>query len=182
MGRGLSAHQKQILGLAYCVSKIHGQPHGRGELFRLSEGYHRAGLLAVRNAGFPDVTQPLAVHLVWGISLSATIDYDPIFYGGNRRFFRSGYTASNSGVFCNSDPAVKAAKVAATKALKRLVERELLAVRFNGLYSDGFVLTDTGSAIGEAVGMEIDDSIINEALGQSFNQEGRLALAKDWSR
>jgi hypothetical protein len=183
MGRGLSQQQREILGLAYQVSLIHGQPVGRGEYFRVPDEYWRAGLLAVRNANISDVTQAMAVHFVWQIPLVAKIDFEPMNYGSDfRKVFRSGYTAANSGVFCNSSPGVKSAKVAATKAIRRLVERELLAVRFcNSGYMSGYCLTASGFEIGKSVPFDVDSSFIIEALTNPFNRHGKLGLKADKS-
>lgn len=183
MGRGLSQQQREILGLAYQVSLIHGKPIGRGEYFRVQDDYWRAGLLAVRNADIPDVTQPMAVHFVWQIPLATTIDFEPMNYGSDfQKVFRSGYTADNSGVFCNSSPGVKSAKVAASKAIRRLMERELLAARFCDYdYISGYCLTTSGCEIGKSVPFDVDSSIIVEAMTNSFNRHGKLGFNADKS-
>lgn len=102
-----------------------------------------------------DVTHAHCVKHVWNTPTVDTLWMEPIFYSRKdavypmNEFFRHGYHARNAGVFSSKIKGTNSAKVAASKALKRLCERDLLrgAINCSG-YIGGYVITSAGNEIG----------------------------------
>ncbi len=145
MGRGISEHQKQILGLGALISDVAGKTPG-------IEG---------ADCETFDVIPSLCIHYVWGIPISDRLQYKALHYELNGSvYFRNGYEADNPGCFDMSQPGVNAAKVAASKAIRRLCERNLL-LECDGR---GYLITSDGYALGSLHKPTIPESVIKQYL------------------
>ena len=167
MGRGLSQQQKQILGLAATVTDVHGLGVERGEVYTGDRYSHLSGVV-MKDCKIADGDHVHCVHHVWNIPIDETLEvaatrYCAVRQGCPTEIFRPAFTQSNPGCFDMNRPGVNAAKVAASKALGRLIARDLLRYRLcSSDYIRGYVITLAGYEIGKSFKPQIDEGVIRE--------------------
>jgi hypothetical protein len=142
MGRGLSPMQKQILGVAYTVNA-----HTQGGTAKVKAGAKLDGYMClavvVGEGATVDVKTSLLIWLIGGIETT----------GGN-----------SWSTYFQETPEKNSVKASITRAVSRLLKRELLAyVPWRREFGHGYVLTDQGMAIAQQYAQPVPE--IDTALG-----------------